>query len=52
MGMTYDELGIYGRLRKVMKCGPFLMFCKLTDLWGDKMSPTEVSWLPCALLCY
>jgi hypothetical protein len=36
MGMTYEELGIYGRLRKINKCGPVRMFVQLTDLWRDK----------------
>ena len=33
MGMTYDELGTYGYLRKVMHCGPVSMFRSLCDLW-------------------
>jgi NAD+ synthase (glutamine-hydrolysing) len=43
MGMTYDELSIFGRLRKVEKRGPYSMFTKLIDEWGDRLSPTEVS---------
>lgn len=42
MGMTYDELSVYGRLRKVEKCGPFSMFGKLVQEWGTAYSPTEV----------
>jgi len=42
MGMTYDELSVYGRLRKVEKCGPFSMFGKLVQEWGSMYSPTEV----------
>ena len=42
MGMTYDELSVYGRLRKVEKCGPFSMFGKLVQEWGSVYSPTEV----------
>ncbi|KAG0342989.1 glutamine-dependent NAD(+) synthetase [Podila humilis] len=34
MGMTYDELTEFGRLRKVYKCGPYSMFTKLVHLWG------------------
>jgi NAD+ synthase (glutamine-hydrolysing) len=30
MGMSYDELSIYGKLRKVDKLGPVSMFKKLT----------------------
>lgn len=26
MGMTYAELSLYGRLRKIMRCGPVSMF--------------------------
>jgi hypothetical protein len=26
MGMTYEELGMYGRLRKIFRCGPVSMF--------------------------
>ena len=36
MGMSYDELSIYGRLRSQSKCGPYSMFCKLLHMWcGD-----------------
>ncbi|KAK3881782.1 hypothetical protein Pcinc_013812 [Petrolisthes cinctipes] len=43
MGMTYDELAIYGRLRKVECCGPYSMFGKLIHLWADKSSPKEIA---------
>jgi NAD+ synthase (glutamine-hydrolysing) len=43
MGMTYDELSIFGRLRKVEKCGPYSMFGKLVQEWGSFLSPSEVS---------
>ncbi|GAB6030278.1 Glutamine-dependent NAD(+) synthetase [Chamberlinius hualienensis] len=43
MGMTYEELNIYGRLRKQNNCGPYSMFCKLISLWGDKYKPSEVA---------
>eukprot|EP00041_Stephanoeca_diplocostata_P033525 m.1110207 g.1110207 ORF g.1110207 m.1110207 type:complete len:153 (-) comp24356_c0_seq12:2995-3453(-) len=33
MGMTYDELSIYGRLRKISKCGPVGMFRTLAQQW-------------------
>lgn len=42
MGMTYEELSIFGRLRKQEKMGPYSMFTKLTTLWGSKLTPTEV----------
>lgn len=42
MGMSYDDLSIYGRLRKVQNCGPYSMFVKLVQQWGNRLSPTEV----------
>lgn len=36
MGMTYEELGIYGRLRKLSRCGPVSMFRRLLVLWRDR----------------
>lgn len=41
--MTYEELSVYGRLRKVEKCGPFSMFTRLVHTWGRTLSPTQVS---------
>uniref|UniRef100_A0A8C6WYW7 Glutamine-dependent NAD(+) synthetase n=1 Tax=Neogobius melanostomus TaxID=47308 RepID=A0A8C6WYW7_9GOBI len=43
MGMTYSELSVIGRLRKISKCGPFSMFCKLIHMWRDALSPAEVA---------
>jgi NAD+ synthase (glutamine-hydrolysing) len=43
MGMTYDELSAFGRLRKVDKCGPFSMFANLAQKWGAVLSPLEVA---------
>jgi NH3-dependent NAD+ synthetase len=43
MGMTYAELGQYGRLRKQLHCGPFSMFCKLTQTWSPECTPAQVS---------
>lgn len=43
MGMTYDELSIFGRLRKVSKCGPYSMFTKLVHEWGSILSPNEIA---------
>ena len=54
MGMTYQELSVYGRLRKQQKMGPYSMFVKLTSEWGTRLSPVEVS-SPCTTLlslCY
>lgn len=43
MGMTYDELSLFGNLRKVDKCGPYSMFTKLLHEWTPKgLSPYEV----------
>ncbi|KAJ3551159.1 hypothetical protein NM688_g4877 [Phlebia brevispora] len=43
MGMTYDELSVFGRLRKVDKCGPYSMFTKLVHEWGSFLSPLQVA---------
>jgi hypothetical protein len=43
MGVTYDELSVFGRLRKVDKCGPYSTFTKLVHEWGSFLSPVEVS---------
>jgi NAD+ synthase (glutamine-hydrolysing) len=42
MGMTYDELSVYGKLRKQKNCGPYTMFCKLLESWSEKHSPKQV----------
>lgn len=34
MGMTYQELTIFGRLRKINKLGPFAMFQRLVHDWS------------------
>jgi len=33
MGMSYDELGVFGRLRKLERMGPVSMFSHLSKLW-------------------
>ncbi|XP_075401339.1 glutamine-dependent NAD(+) synthetase isoform X2 [Tenrec ecaudatus] len=43
MGMTYSELSVYGRLRKVAKMGPYSMFCRLVTLWRERYSPRQVA---------
>lgn len=43
MGMTYEELSVFGRLRKVEKCGPYAMFTKLVHEWGHRLSPLQAS---------
>ena len=42
MGMSYVELSIFGRLRKVGKCGPWAMYEKLLHLWSDRLTPREI----------
>ena len=42
MGMTYEELSILGRLRKIEKCGPYSTFTKLIHEWGSFLSPLQV----------
>ena len=34
MGMTYDELSVFGRLRKIQRHGPYSMVKHLITLWG------------------
>ncbi|XP_066154343.1 glutamine-dependent NAD(+) synthetase [Euwallacea fornicatus] len=43
MGMTYSELSQFGRFRKIENCGPFSMFCKLTQTWSESCTPKQVS---------
>nr|XP_010955099.1 glutamine-dependent NAD(+) synthetase isoform X1 [Camelus bactrianus] len=43
MGMTYAELSVYGRLRKLAKTGPYGMFCKLLVMWKDVCTPRQVA---------
>ncbi|XP_072950350.1 glutamine-dependent NAD(+) synthetase [Typha angustifolia] len=43
MGMTYEELSVYGRLRKIFRCGPVSMFQNLCHRWCGRLSPTEVA---------
>jgi NAD+ synthase (glutamine-hydrolysing) len=42
MGMTYEELSRFGRLRKIGRCGPLCMFEKLVVEW-DHLPPEEVA---------
>lgn len=44
MGMTYDELSVFGNLRKVAKCGPYSMFTKLLHEWTPRgLTPSEIA---------
>lgn len=38
MGMTYAELGWYGRLRKLERCGPYSMYKRLLGEWSSLTS--------------
>jgi len=42
MGMSYNELGHFGRLRKIARCGPVSMFRKLVVTWSH-LAPSEVA---------
>ncbi|MCI0396675.1 MAG: NAD(+) synthase [Chloroflexi bacterium] len=42
MGMTYEELSRFGRLRKIDRCGPLSMFEKLALEWNH-LPPREVA---------
>mmetsp|Transcript_22281 Transcript_22281/g.31045 ORF Transcript_22281/g.31045 Transcript_22281/m.31045 type:complete len:382 (-) Transcript_22281:1419-2564(-) len=42
MGMTYEELGWFGRLRKISRCGPVSMYRKLRVTWHH-LSAKEVA---------
>lgn len=42
--MTYAELSVYGRLRKVAKMGPYSMFCKLLHMWKDTPRQVHGAW--------
>ncbi|KAJ7248515.1 hypothetical protein C8J57DRAFT_1437985 [Mycena rebaudengoi] len=42
IGMSYEELNTYGRLRKDEKRGPYSTFTKLVHEWGSFLSPLEV----------
>jgi NAD+ synthase (glutamine-hydrolysing) len=43
MGMSYYELGLFGTLRKVSRCGPVSMFRRLCVTWRDTLSPRQVA---------
>jgi NAD+ synthase (glutamine-hydrolysing) len=42
MGLTYEELSVFGRLRTIAKCGPFNMFRKLSEQWHHRLSDLQV----------
>jgi NAD+ synthase (glutamine-hydrolysing) len=42
MGMTYEELSLFGRLRKINYCGPVSMFRNLTAVW-PQLTPAVIA---------
>ncbi|KAF5607861.1 NAD+ synthase (glutamine-hydrolyzing) [Fusarium subglutinans] len=49
MGMTYDELARFGRLRKESKLGPYGMFLRLVEEWGGEA--TNKLWRRQLFMC-
>jgi len=47
MGMTYEELGVYGKMRNIVRCGPVSMYQKLENEWGantaKNLSPSAIA---------
>jgi NAD+ synthase (glutamine-hydrolysing) len=43
MGMTYEELSIFGRLRKVHMCGPVSMYRTLVGMWRGIHAPEIIA---------
>ena len=41
MGLTFEELGVFGRLRKVANCGPVTIFENLLNLWKH-LTPAQI----------
>lgn len=42
MGLSYDELAVLGRLRKIERCGPLETFERLLSEWAH-LAPTQVA---------
>ena len=43
MGMTYKELGVFGKCRKEMKLGPYGTWLRLSHDWSDEYTPRQVA---------
>jgi NAD+ synthase (glutamine-hydrolysing) len=43
VGGWVQELSVYGRLRKISRCGPVLMFRQLLVLWRDTYTPVQIA---------
>ena len=42
MGITYEELSVFGRLRKVARAGPWSQFTVLLREWSDRFTARQV----------
>ena len=52
MGMSYAELGVFGYLRKTLRCGPVSMFVKVFHVISQLISSSSPSFIPFfALVC-
>lgn len=43
MGMTYSELSLYGRLRKVARAGPVAMYNACAAMWRGRLAPQAIA---------
>lgn len=43
MGISYEHLSVFGRLRKISKFGPVSMFYAVWRLWRDQYTVAEVA---------
>lgn len=44
IGMTYEELSHFGRLRSLFKCGPVSMYMKAVSDWSSKnLTPGQIA---------
>ncbi|GIL46495.1 hypothetical protein Vafri_3475, partial [Volvox africanus] len=43
MGMTYAELSLYGRLRKVARAGPAAMYNACAAMWQGQLTPQAIA---------
>ncbi|OMH86191.1 Glutamine-dependent NAD(+) synthetase [Zancudomyces culisetae] len=43
MGMSYDDLFMYTRLRTLFRLGPYFLFKKLCNLWSHDYSPYDIA---------
>ncbi|XP_015574450.1 glutamine-dependent NAD(+) synthetase [Ricinus communis] len=43
IGMTSEELSVYGKWRRNLRCGPVSMFKNLCHKWSSTLNPSEVA---------